>query len=571
MMENRSFDQMLGQLEGVDGVTLDADGKDPEHVNYLNPQKPAEDGAFPVVQAQYFGIPEGDIPPPTIKDGKVTGLYGGPSHSFPAASQQLYNDSWGRAGSGAEDTTPATNSGFVKAYDASLRRTYEDWTKQAPKFKPPRDPPRDHVEVTMACFSPDQLPVINGLAKEFCVCDQWYSEVPGPTEPNRLFMHAATSVGFVHNPWEYPVEARTIYEDIDELGEQTWAFYFYDLSDSDNFPALQKHTDQIRHFESFAKDLEDPDTFPNYVFLCPRYTDSEDGFANSQHAPYDVRYGEHWIADVYEALRNSEIWDNTLLIVTYDEHGGFFDHVYPPDQNILPPDSYTSPTAYDKKSYGYMFGKGGRPKLQYQFDFDRLGCRVPAVLVSPWLEKGLVENGRLQHTSVLATVRKMWGLRNQPLTAREAQAHTFDALLERLPSRREDCPTKLERPPLPDRSLSAALDQPLSPVQLEVFAQVNHLDGHKDSGQPPPLPKTQREASKYVAERRKAHQAYHEARSGSFSVYKDHAGEYRWRLVDGDGDIVASSGEGFATVAEARKEIALVKSSAAAATVKVEK
>ncbi len=573
MLENRSFDQMLGQLEGVDGVTLDADGKDPNQVNYLDPQKPTKEGTFPVVEAEYFGIPEGDIPPPTIdeKTGTVTGLYGGPSHSFPAASQQIYNDSWGPSGSGAKDTTPATNSGFVKGYDGSLRRTYKDWAKKDPKFKAPKEPPRDHVEVAMASFSPEQLPVINGLAKEFCVCDRWFSEVPGPTEPNRLFMHAATSVGFVHNPWEYPVDARTIYEDIDEQGEKTWAFYYYDLSDSDNFPALKKQTDRVRKFESFAEDLKDPDTFPNYVFLCPRYSDSADGFANSQHAPYDVRYGDNWIADVYEALRGSEIWESTLLIVTYDEHGGFYDHVHPPDENILPPDSFTSPTAYDKKNYGYMFGKNGWPKTQYVFDFDRLGCRVPAVLVSPWVNKGLVENGRLQHTSVLATVRKMWGLRDQPLTAREGQAHTFDGIFEERDSPRDDCPMKLERPPLPERSLSAALDQPLSPVQLEIFAQVNHLDGHPDTGQPAPLPKTQGEMSKYIAERRKAHDAYHEAKGGAFSVYKDSAGEYRWRLVDGDGDIVASSGEGFATAAEARKQIALVRATTASASIKVEK
>ncbi|MDJ0823494.1 MAG: phospholipase D-like domain-containing protein, partial [Paracoccaceae bacterium] len=182
MMENRSFDQMLGQLPHVDGVTLDKSGKSREHVNYLDPQKPTKATAFPVMQAQFFGIPEGDIPPPSLEDGKVSGLYGGPSHSFPAATQQVYNDSWGPTGSGAEGATPDRMNGFVKAYDASLRRTYQDWAKKAPKFKPPKSPPRDHVEVAMACFSPDQLPVINGLAEAFCVCDKWFSEVPGPTE-----------------------------------------------------------------------------------------------------------------------------------------------------------------------------------------------------------------------------------------------------------------------------------------------------------------------------------------------------------------------------------------------------
>lgn len=513
MMENRSFDQMLGQLPGVDGVPLGADGTNPNRVNYLDPQNPSPDTAFPVLKATYFGIPEGDIPPPTIKDGQVSGLYGGPSHSFPSASQQVYNDSWGPSGKHAQNTTPARNAGFVRAYDASLRATYADWAAQDKDFKAPDNPPRDHLEVVMASFTPDQLPVINGLASEYCVCDRWFSEVPGPTEPNRLFVHAATSVGFVHNPWNVPIHARTIYEDMDEEGSRTWGFYFHDLSDSDNFPALKKRVDRVRHFDRFYEDLKSPETFPNYSFLCPRYADSEDGFANSQHAPYDVRYGENLIADVYEALRASGLWEQSLLIVTYDEHGGFYDHVFPPDQDVLPPDGFASPNEVDRKNFGYMFDKSGQPKPQYRFNFDRLGCRVPTVLISPWLDRGTVETGQLQHTSIIATVRKIWGLRQHPLTAREGQAAPFDHLLEKRSAPRQDCPTTILRPPLPDTSLSAALDQPLSPVQREVFDQVLHLDGHPDSGKPVEVPATQREASQYIAERRLAHDQYHLAQA----------------------------------------------------------
>ncbi len=512
MLENRSFDQVVGQLPGVDGVKLDANGVDLAHVNYKNPQQPKPAESVPVQAAKFFSIPEGDIPPPKMANGKIADMYGGPSHSFPSANQQIFNDAWGAGGSGATNTTPPSSSGFVASYAQELKGCYTDWAKQDPKFKAPAEPPADHLAVVMASFSPEQLPVINGLARQFCVCDKWFSEVPGPTEPNRLFMHAATSLGFVHNPWEYPMNARTIYDDIDEHGTLTWATYYYDLSDAVNFVGLKGQVDKIRHFDQFAKDLANPATFPNYVFLCPRYADSEDGFANSQHAPYDVRYGDHWIADVYEALRASPIWNDTLLVITYDEHGGFYDHVTPPAENILPPDPNASPTPYDKQKYGYMFNDKGQPKLQYVFNFNRLGCRVPAVLVSPWLAAGHVENRRLQHTSVLATVRKMWGLRPQPLTAREGQAASFDDLFLTLSQPRQDCPTKLERPALPATSLSAALDQPLSPVQLEVFAQVNHLDGHEDSGKPAPIPATQRQASRYIAERNKAHADYHHAR-----------------------------------------------------------
>ncbi len=565
MLENRSFDHMLGYLPGVDGIANNRQSC----VNYLDPRNPSEKTAFHVEKARYFGIPEGDIPPPVKVSGIETDLYGGPSHSFPAASEQLYNDEWGPAGAGVKGATPTTNNGFVKAYAAGLMRDYQGWADKDPNFKMPIAAPRDHVAVAMNAFTPRQLPVINGLAKAFCVCDKWFSEVPGPTEPNRLFMHAATSVGLVHNPWEFPIEARTIYEDIDEQGDKSWAFYSHDLSDASNFPALKTQVDRLHPFDKFAKDLMNPNDFPNYVFLCPRYSNSRKGFANSQHAPYDVRFGEHWIADVYENLRHSKIWEQTLLIVTYDEHGGFFDHVYPPDKNVLPPDAFTSPTAYDRQHYGYMFNeKTGQPKPQYVFNFDRLGCRVPTILISPWLDEGMVESRQLQHTSVLASVRKMWRLRDQPLTAREGQAATFDDLLESRDKPRNDCPLKLKRPALPKVSLSAALDEPLSPVQKEVFSIVNHLDGHPDSGKPAPVPKTQGEASVYIAQRNQAHRLHHLHAAGEFNTYKDKSGAYRWKLVATGGEVVARSAKGFKSIRLARQEIAKVKQNAQTAFIK---
>ncbi len=557
MLENRSFDHMLGYLPGVNGIQGKA------HENYVDPQKPTKDGTFSAEKAVFFGIPEGDIPPPAKMKGIDTELYGGPNHSFPAASEQLYGDAWGPTGDDAKGATPETNNGFVKSYSAGLMRTYADWAKKDPDFVMPKAPPHDHLAAVMAAFTPEQLPVINGLAQDFCVCDNWFSEVPGPTEPNRLFMHAATSVGFVHNPWEYPIEARTIYEDIDEHGEKTWAFYSHDLSDASNFPALKGRVDRLHSFDKFARDLEKPDDFANYVFLCPRYSNSEDGFANSQHAPWDVRFGEHWIADVYEALRKSEIWEKTLLIVTYDEHGGFYDHVYPPEQYVLPPDNITSPTPYDQKHYGYMFNsKTGRPKPQYVFGFDRLGFRVPTVLISPWLEQGLVENRQMQHTSVLATVRKMWGLRDQPLTAREGQAQDFCDLFETRNSVRTDCPTTLVRPPLPELSLNEALDQPLSPVQKEVFVIVNHLDGHEHSGKLAPVPTTQREAARYIEERNQAHQRYHEARAGQYTVTTDEEGKFRWELKDKDGSTIAVSPTVFDSAQQTRASIERLRETA---------
>ena len=411
MLENRSFDQMLGLLPGVNGVKLGPDGTDPAHVNYLDPQKPDPGQAYAVHKAQYFGIPEGDIPPPADMKGIATDLYGGPSHSFPSASQQLYNDAWGPAGSGAKGTTPVTGSGFVKSYAAELMQTYAAWAKdRTPTFKVPDAPPRDHVEVAMAAFTPEQLPVINGLAQAFCVCDHWFSEVPGPTEPNRLFMHAATSVGLVHNPWEFPINARTIYEDIDERAARPGAA----ITTTWRTPPTSRRSRPDRQ-DPAVRALCHRSAAPGHVsqlrlslsalHQCDRASPTR------SMRPTTCATASTGSPTSTRRCARAPSGNSTLLVITYDEHGGFYDHVFPPDRNILSPDGLTSPTAYDKPAVPLHVRPYGRPKPQYAVHFDRLGFRVPAVLVSPWLAKGHVESRRLQHTSVLATVRKMWGLR----------------------------------------------------------------------------------------------------------------------------------------------------------------
>ena len=174
------------------------------------------------------------------------------------------------------------------------------------------------------------VPVLSTLAAEFCICDNWYSEVPGPTEPNRLFVHGATSQGFVHNVSYstvpgYKFSNKTVCGRMQDAGH-TWGFYHYNLSDDAQYTELSAEPQNSKSYEEeFAKDTA-AGTLPNYSFICPDYSTP----ASSQHAPHDVRYGEFLMADTYEALRaNEEVWNKTLLIILYDEHGGFFDHVYP--------------------------------------------------------------------------------------------------------------------------------------------------------------------------------------------------------------------------------------------------
>jgi phospholipase C len=108
----------------------------------------------------------------------------------------------------------------------------------------------DHkrVEQVMQCLSTDQLPSLNQLAQEFCLCDHWHCEVPGPTMPNRMFMHAATSEGYVHNDFKRLYTSKTVYELFQEKG-LTWAIYFYDLLDLLQFQNLEPTKDHFRRFE----------------------------------------------------------------------------------------------------------------------------------------------------------------------------------------------------------------------------------------------------------------------------------------------------------------------------------
>ena len=192
----------------------------------------------------------------------------------------------------------------------------------------------------------------------------------------------------------------------------TWATYFEDFNEVLQFQNLAKTPDHFRRFdERWATDVAQGN-LPNYTFILPRFNNKKAAnggqtkFANSQHAPEDVRFGEHLIADVYDALAaNQDLWKQSALIVTYDEHGGFFDHVAP---GAAPnPDGQNSPNPDDKANFPVP-----------AFAFNRIGLRVPAIIASPWIPKGTIENRALQHTSVIKTVAEIFKL-NGPLNHRD--------------------------------------------------------------------------------------------------------------------------------------------------------
>lgn len=182
----------------------------------------------------------------------------------------------------------------------------------------------------------------------------------------------------------------------------------------------------FKRYHKFYDDIKNGE-LAAYSFIEPRFINFHQWKATDQHPPHDVRLGEYLIAEVYDTLRASQYWEKSLLVVLYDEHGGFYDRVPPPD-NVLNPD--------------------GKVAVNPPFDFTRLGVRVPAVLVSPWVEKGQIDSTLYEHASLPATVRTLFGL-PEALTARDRAANTFEKNLSRsIP--RTDAPIMLPVPGEPD-------------------------------------------------------------------------------------------------------------------------
>ncbi len=349
-----------------------------------------------------------------------------------------------------------TNSGFV----ANYATTRSEITSGNPRL-----PAAGDIGDVMKCFrTPDQLPVIYELATEFALCDQWFSSLPGPTWPNRYFVHGASSGGWDDSPdsvqivaWEIPgfgfvYPHGSIYDALAKKGIK-WRVYADEdgpfLGGIPQVAALKGIVWGLdtRAFSQFAEDLQGPYPY-SYTFIEPNYGDIYSGSyagGSSQHPLDGVSGGEGLIKATYDALRASPLWPTSLLIITYDEHGGFYDSGNPGPAE--PPDD-GSPS--------------GPPVNKFGFTFDQYGVRVPAVIVSPLIPKGVVDHTLYDHTSVLATVEKLYGL--PPLTNRDKTANDVIGLLS-LSAPRTDCPTTLSRPapaavqaPLP-KTMQAELDQ----------------------------------------------------------------------------------------------------------------
>ena len=447
MMENRSFDNVLGWLypdnpdyRGVNASMSNLDSQGNAHfvVKGADPTAPFPDPNEPYqyVYEQMFNQPP-DMPVPMM-----TGV-----------------------------TPPMT--GFVVDYENALAQAAQEAEK---KHKPVS---ATEPGVIMNCFPPENLPVINSLAKAYAVCDQWYCSVPTETFPNRSFIHAATSSGNVFNTWKDVIglpevfinDTTTVYNLLSEKGIDWRVYHAGPVFACNALICQEKNYDYIfsnfSSFDNFATDAAEGN-LPAYTFIEPNFICSSlYGPETDMHpaygvfdtgAPTDVRYGDNFILDVYTALLNSPCWEKTLFIITFDEHGGTFDH-YPvePSANAVSPDG---------KIIKYKKGHGGGSN----FDFSRFGVRVPAVLVSPWIAEGTICHTQFDHTSVIRTISEKW-LDGQNLTERDRLANDLGELLS-LDAPRTDMPAiTADTPPV----FEDCSNQTLSPLQYALMLAAARL------------------------------------------------------------------------------------------------
>jgi len=426
MLENRSFDNLFGYLyknntspngDKIDGLT----GRE---------TNPAKDGTIIKVHREKTRT---DVPDPD------------PGEPYKNVNMQLF--------SARKPPSPpvATNKGFVLDY-------------QGQKGKP---------EEIMACYDPSLIPNFATICSRYAVCDAWHASVPSQTWTNRAFAHAATSWGMVDNfpydpfLWRMP----TIFQKMAAIAGMTWRIYYdenYTSFTRLQFAPLLKpgYSKNILGFEHFLHDAN-AGQLPRYAFVEPNFFHNPltKKKQSDMHPPSDITPGDEFIARVFNAIVTGPQWakGEVLLIITFDEHGGCYDHVPPP----------LTATRPDNR------------KGEFGFDFKRFGVRVPAVVVSPFVKKGSVFHAAegampYDHTSIIATITRRFGMAN--LTKRDAKAPDLDAILTEA-ARTDTEPLSIAAPKAfalagiaEEKDLAA---QPLNDLQRSIVDAMRHVLAQK--------------------------------------------------------------------------------------------
>lgn len=425
MLENRSLDHMLGFLYTDEGNVSPAG----HPFAGLTGKETCPDGSGNSVGVYKI---DSSAPNAYFMPGAD------PGEGYAATNNQLYGSTAVPA-KGA--VAPMT--GFVTDYESAIAANKSKNWYVVPGTTP---------QMIMGCYTDQTLPVLHALAKGYAVCDHWFGSAPTMTMPNRAFACAGTSQGHMDDM----TKTYTVPSIFGLMSKHNvpWRIYGYNhppLTKLDFPDASAADASHFGLFTDFQSDCASGNV-PGYAFLEPSWNST----GNSQHPNYNVALGEQLLLDVYHAVSSGPAWNKTLLIITFDEHGGCYDHVSPP-WGATPPDN----------SVG-----------EFGFGFDRFGPRVPTLLVSPLIIAGTVfrvpdSATPLDHTSILATIEKRWQL--PALTKRDAAAEDVGAVLT-LGQPRSDNPLQGINAPAAPPTPSALAAQPshLQQVQADLLA---HSDG----------------------------------------------------------------------------------------------
>ena len=336
MMENRSFDHLLGFLSRENGEIRGVRGGDFSNRTTAGVEVSVSEGA------------------------QFQGQLSDPGHDFGDVFLQMYGKPVGSP-VGEPDM-----SGFIQSYEQIVGA--------------------GKGSDVMHCFTPDQLPVISALARSYAVCDQWFSSVPGPTLPNRAFAHFGTSFGRLDMSPDYFRAKQSIYQRLRQKTDKrlTGRIYYFDAASRTQGLTFLLN-DQSSYFGGLGDFVDDckKNRLPAYSFIEPNYLDHDGLLACDQHPDNNMLAGDAFIGQIYNAIRqNDAVWNSTLFLIVWDEHGGLYDHVPPPQVDNPNGQVSTSPA----------------------FSFDRMGVRVPAVVVSPYIERGVVDHTVYEHASIPGTV-----------------------------------------------------------------------------------------------------------------------------------------------------------------------
>ena len=437
MMENHSFDNFLGDLSRT---RRDVVGQFSPGVDFVNR--------------------DGDGSPVTPWHLTSTCQADDVDQSWQCTHQSVF---W------APGVTPEPTTAYAAPYDAS---SY-DWSRPLSQVPLAARPMAGFVRAnggpqTMGYWTAAELPFTHAMAQAFTIANAWFCSAPCQTYPNRRFLMAGTAFGDIATDTSTiiggsppqiaaPPANGTIFDRLTTYGV-SWRNYFTDLPATGIIPTIiEKHPTNVVPVQQFFADYA-TGALPAVSFVDPEFgalgeagaplaslpvvqslpgVGDAGGFmqtlSGSQEAPANVDYGEKFVAQVVNAVLHSPAWGRTLLIWTFDEHGGYADHVPPPA--AIPPDGILPDLAAGDFTGAY----------------DIYGPRVPAVVVSPYARAGKVSNTVYDHTSVLATIEAKWNL--PALTYRDANAST---VLDCLDTTR---PPRLEPPALaaPGPALPAGL------------------------------------------------------------------------------------------------------------------